>query len=346
MPEMDPLVVEAAGSPLLPVYSGLEQRIGLGGLAAFQEGIVDAGDFAATASGAALSIDVAAGIALVEDDGAGFRRNRVICPSDAVVSTANMPRLNADGSEAGANGIAPNTSVNPRWDQIVAQFQESQRRWRLAVLTGTATAGAAMGVAAGAASNNGGIAALPASCARLHAFLVPANNPATIPQANIGNPRDPRAATLDFVPGAPPQYAFGRPRAYLPAARAYHSAAQPIGAGAFLVVALNSERFDTDAMHDTATNNSRVTCKTPGFYSVTFAATLDANLDFQAAILRNGNQNTQNRSTTGQASAATIVRLGYGDYVEGRAYNAGGTAQNVSSTAEYTPELAAAWLGP
>lgn len=44
--------------------------------------------------------------------------------------------------------------------------------------------------------------------------------------------------------------------------------AQSIPYNAFTSVALNAERIDTDAMHDNATNNTRITFKTPGTYLI------------------------------------------------------------------------------
>ena len=47
-------------------------------------------------------------------------------------------------------------------------------------------------------------------------------------------------------------------------AHAYHNAAQSINTASETTLALNSERWDTDSIHDTAVNNSRLTCVTPG----------------------------------------------------------------------------------
>jgi len=52
-------------------------------------------------------------------------------------------------------------------------------------------------------------------------------------------------------------------------ARAYHNAAQAIATGVWTSLALNSELFDNDAIHDLVTNNSRMTCKTSGVYIIT-----------------------------------------------------------------------------
>jgi hypothetical protein len=51
-------------------------------------------------------------------------------------------------------------------------------------------------------------------------------------------------------------------------AHAYHNATQSVSPSTLIYPALNSEAFDTDAMHDNTTNNSRITFKTAGTYLV------------------------------------------------------------------------------
>lgn len=54
----------------------------------------------------------------------------------------------------------------------------------------------------------------------------------------------------------------------MPAAFAYHSTTQSVTSATFTAVALDSELYDTDTIHDTAVNNSRLTCKTAGKYLI------------------------------------------------------------------------------
>lgn len=51
-------------------------------------------------------------------------------------------------------------------------------------------------------------------------------------------------------------------------ARAYHSANQTVTSGSATVLAFNSERWDTDTIHDTAISNSRLTATTTGKYEI------------------------------------------------------------------------------
>src|SRR6266498_153432 len=54
----------------------------------------------------------------------------------------------------------------------------------------------------------------------------------------------------------------------MPCARVYHNVAQTTTTAIALALAFNSERFDTDTIHDTLTNNTRLTCKTAGVYEI------------------------------------------------------------------------------
>src|SRR5678815_4874680 len=51
-----------------------------------------------------------------------------------------------------------------------------------------------------------------------------------------------------------------------PKARVYHNTTQSIANNTNVALAFNSERFDTDTIHDLSTNNSRLTCRTAGTY--------------------------------------------------------------------------------
>jgi hypothetical protein len=55
---------------------------------------------------------------------------------------------------------------------------------------------------------------------------------------------------------------------FQPCVRVYHSVDQSTTSGTFLPLAFDTERFDTDAIHD-AGSNTRLTCKTAGRYQIT-----------------------------------------------------------------------------
>jgi len=52
-------------------------------------------------------------------------------------------------------------------------------------------------------------------------------------------------------------------------ARVYASLGQTLGNGVHTPLPFDLERYDTDAIHDTVVNNSRLTCKTAGKYIIT-----------------------------------------------------------------------------
>jgi hypothetical protein len=142
-----------------------------------------------------------------------------------------------------------------------------------------------------------------------------------------------------------------------PACRVYNNANQSVADQTFTTVALNSERFDTDNMHDTVTNNSRITFNTAGIYVVTFcgqfAAAADYSLIAFAIRLSGGSniayqdlQNTVSAETAG-LTITTIYKFAVADYVEARVYqdNSPNAARNLLVTGNNSPEFSAVWVG-
>lgn len=64
---------------------------------------------------------------------------------------------------------------------------------------------------------------------------------------------------------------------FAPAAHVYHATNQTTTTGVPFTFAFDTERFDTDTIHDTVTNNSRLTCKTAGKYQITGSIAWDVN---------------------------------------------------------------------
>lgn len=137
-----------------------------------------------------------------------------------------------------------------------------------------------------------------------------------------------------------------------PAVKAVTNTGVP-AAGPTTPLGLITERFDTDAMHNPASNNSRITANRPGIYlisgSLGWTTAGDDNSVDQISVLVNGTavedafaaQPNDGFNATTQKSE-TIVRLSAGDYVEVAAYTNDSTApaRNVFAT------LAATWIGP
>lgn len=130
-----------------------------------------------------------------------------------------------------------------------------------------------------------------------------------------------------------------------PCARAYNNAAIGITSGVATILALNSERYDTDTCHDTVTNNSRLTCKTAGKYRIS------AQIEWAAAagtyrhlgIWLNGSSYIayDQRSPSGSATAQSISStwdMALNDYVEMRVlHDAAGTVNITAGNG--SPEL-------
>ncbi|HXI15477.1 MAG TPA: hypothetical protein VNM48_03825 [Chloroflexota bacterium] len=136
------------------------------------------------------------------------------------------------------------------------------------------------------------------------------------------------------------------------ACRAYHSAIQSIPHATPTALALNSERFDTDAIHDTAINNSRLTCKTAGKYSIIGHVEWSANATGvrQLRLVLNGVTSLVIVAVTtpvgaGYQGIATIADLVVNDYVELQAYQDSGGALTVSNAAQYGCEFMMAKIG-
>lgn len=132
-----------------------------------------------------------------------------------------------------------------------------------------------------------------------------------------------------------------------PCARVYHSVAQSIADGVLTALAFDTERYDTDTIHDTVTNNTRLTCKTAGKYRIT------ANVGFAAngtgarelTIRLNGTTRICSELRMGFATYENVMHvstewnLAVNDYVEAYVYQNSGAALNVNASSAYSPEF-------
>lgn len=142
-----------------------------------------------------------------------------------------------------------------------------------------------------------------------------------------------------------------------PACRVYHNTTQSISDALEATVIFNSERYDTNTMHDTVTNNSRITLNTAGIYQVGFSGnfpTLITYSNVYCTIRLNGSTNialVQLTPTTFNAAEFLNVNTTYkfaaADYIEARVYqdNTANTAQNLQNNGNYSPEFWATWIG-
>ena len=143
-----------------------------------------------------------------------------------------------------------------------------------------------------------------------------------------------------------------------PACRVYHNANQSVNDNTATVVAFNSERYDTDNMHSTSSNTSRITINTAGLYLVVFNGRFPAANDYNVAACHlrlNGStliaSNSGGRAVTAVADLAlgvtTTYKFAATDYVEVLVLqdNTANAARNLESVGNYSPEFSAIWIG-
>jgi hypothetical protein len=130
-------------------------------------------------------------------------------------------------------------------------------------------------------------------------------------------------------------------------ARAYHNAHQSIPNNTTTVLAFNSERFDSDTIHDLVTNNSRLTCKTAGIYAVflhvTFAShavgrrnvSINRDTGYSQAL----SEWDTNANSSTHVSLACICSLAVDDYLTAGVYQTSGGALNVQVQDQFSPEF-------
>lgn len=139
-------------------------------------------------------------------------------------------------------------------------------------------------------------------------------------------------------------------------AKVTHDTTQNLTTGTLTVLALNTETFDIDGMHSNTTNNSRLTCVTPGTYyirgAVEFAANATDSTLRQVLIRLNGattisaQRGNSMTSDVEQSRLETscIYQLNAGDYVELLARQDSGSTIAVNNNA-YSPFLEAVRIG-
>ena len=138
-----------------------------------------------------------------------------------------------------------------------------------------------------------------------------------------------------------------------PCVRVFHNTTQSVTTRTPLVLAFNSERFDqaggaSSTMHDTVTNNSRLTAIYAGIYQISATAqfTSSAGGSFRYLELRiNGTTSIARQAappmnTGGNGIVvSSLYSFAVNDYVEVLANQDSGGALNILSTANFSPEF-------
>jgi hypothetical protein len=141
-----------------------------------------------------------------------------------------------------------------------------------------------------------------------------------------------------------------------PACRVWNNANQSIPNNVLTALLFNSERYDTDSMHSTVTNTSRITFTTAGVY-VVFA---HLNIASNATGKRSAGFRLNGGTFIGELtvppvsgadtnlSPCTTYKFAAGDYVECYVNQTSGVALNVVALGDpyrHTFEFGATWVG-
>lgn len=142
-----------------------------------------------------------------------------------------------------------------------------------------------------------------------------------------------------------------------PACRVYRSTVQSYTDATEGTQLFDTERYDTNTMHDTSTNTGRITIKTAGIYIVTFRGRFAAAADYSQcyAILKLNGATTIDQdlitpttfNTNPSLRIATQYKFAVNDYIEVIGYqdNTANAARNMLADPNFGPEFAATWVG-
>jgi len=136
--------------------------------------------------------------------------------------------------------------------------------------------------------------------------------------------------------------------AKLVGARVYNDANISIANATEVALTFNTERYDTDSIHDTGSNTERLTCNTTGKYlisaSLSFATDAGGNLRILRIYLNNTtiiSQVWQPNSASGNNTleSTCTYELSATNYVTAKVYQNSGGAIDASLVANSSPEF-------
>ena len=141
-----------------------------------------------------------------------------------------------------------------------------------------------------------------------------------------------------------------------PGARVYRSTNQNITTSTGTVITFDSERYDTDTLHSTVSNTSRLTASRAGKYAISCHVEWTSNstggrwvrllLNGATVIAQDFRLGASSSTDALNMSLSTIYTLAASDYVEVQVWHNRGSGLNVLSSANYSPEFAIQWLAP
>jgi hypothetical protein len=136
-------------------------------------------------------------------------------------------------------------------------------------------------------------------------------------------------------------------------ASVYHSADQSIPNNSATTLAFNSEYYDSNTLHDNATNNSRITIATTGRYLVIFRAVFATSATGYRAgvLLLNGGSfidwQSYAAAPTGTSGVQNMIIREFtaGDYIEAQVIQTSGGALDLKQFTNYSPVFSIEQLG-
>lgn len=146
---------------------------------------------------------------------------------------------------------------------------------------------------------------------------------------------------------------YGGLGASVPGARVYNDAAISLSNDTNTALTFNTERFDNDTNHSTASNTGRLTATTAGKYIITGHVIFDSNATGRRSVDIRLNGSTQiatinydiDSAISHAMSIATIYDMAATDYVELMAYQNSTGSLNVNATLNASPEFSMIYLG-
>ncbi len=126
----------------------------------------------------------------------------------------------------------------------------------------------------------------------------------------------------------------------------FHNSNQSISNSATTTLAFDTERFDDNAMHDTVTNNSRLTAVIEGRYLVCTNIRWQTNSSNARQVIFRTNGSVlvavDNRAANSAATIhafCSVQELDADDYIEVQVFQTSGGSLNVERVAGYSPEF-------
>lgn len=139
-----------------------------------------------------------------------------------------------------------------------------------------------------------------------------------------------------------------------PSCEVYRTVSQAIATDTDTILGFNAETFDTDSMHDNATNNSRVTFNTAGVYTFSAHVTWEGNSagDRKIQLRKNSTlilasleDSVAASDEFDQSIAVAARKFAAGDYIEVLVRQSSQVSLEILVRADYSPFLRACRIG-